>query len=548
MDKKTTSTNSHEDAFSRRAYLATVGAATTVGLAGCTTGGDNTDNSPGNNNQNNSPASDNEDSGDDDKRLVVAVDKSPSNLDPGYTTALSSYKIINNTNDRLFTVTKDLEVVPELAKEIQWADDGSFVTIPIEEGVTFHDGSDLTASDIIYTFERLMKEETSHTSNLSAVEEMEADGDHTVVLHLSEPLQSLTTYLANFGMDIVPEDAKTEDLKSKPMGSGPYKFEEWVQDDHVTLTKFEDYWGDEQYYDEVVLRLVSEGQVRVTEIQSGNVEFLGVNAVPTEQVEQLQDAESIKVDSVPSVDYRHFSINCSTDFNPDNPLADENGGVKFRQAIAEAMDYNAMLEGGWQDYVSKRQAPLTPSNPWYLDYAPYSYEPNLEKAQQLLDESGVETPTEILIRGGSFPRYENVTAVLQQNLKPLDINLNIELYEWGTFLNYLRPGKYDMAVWGWTDWADPDAYLRPLFHSEGSYIDRTKYHNERVDELLEQGKVESDTEKRREIYNEVQKILTDELPFMWIGQVDALQAWRSNISGTTHPHFYYNYEFDQISE
>lgn len=520
----------------RREYIAAASAVGASFLAGCTGGGGETDGSTESTSDSDSTdtnsTTDGSD-GDDSSELVVGMSADVQNLDPQLATAASSFQVLENTQERLFNITSDLEIVPELATGLETSEDLKTWTIPIREGVMFHPPVDreLVAQDFVYTFERIMDEDVGSPRSyyFDQVESVSALDDYTLEIKLSEAAVSQKVYLASSGTGVIPEEAVEQfggDLKQNPVGTGPFVFDEWVSGSHTNIKKFDGYWRDDvPSFDSVRFNVIPKGKVRVTELQTGEAEFLP--SAPTEHLEEIENSDSHVLGETESPGFNYIGINCGRE-----PLDKK----KVRQAISEAIDREAIVQAATFGTAQPTQNPFPSSSPWHVDYNPYSTGANPEKAKQLLSEAGVSTPVEITITTDN--KYEDHTKsakVAQANLNQAGFNASIDLYDWGTFLQREHEEKYDVYVNSWTGFIDPDTYLYPMFRSDGGF-NWLNYSNEELDGILAEGRTETDEDQRMEIYEEAQKLVVDEAPYVWMFHSKVLEAWDDNIKGhKVHP-------------
>lgn len=526
--------------LSRREYMAvaaTLGATSFAGCSGGGGGGETTSSSGGGDTETDSTetttGSSGGKNGGDSNKLNVGVAADVQNLDPALTTAASSFQVLENTQQRLFNITPKLEIVPQLATDLEISDDLLTWTIPLREGVKFHPpvSREMKADDFVYTFERIMDEQTGSPRSyyFELVDEVSAPDDYTLQLKLSKPTVSQKVYLASSGAGVIPKEAVEEfggDLKQHPVGTGPFKFDEWTSGDHTTITKFEDYWEDDlPKFEEVTFNVIPKGKVRLTELQTGNIEY--ITSVPSEQIEQAKNDDKLTVGQTASPGFNYVGVNCGRE-----PFDKK----QVRQAIAEAIDRQAVVQAATFGTGQPTENAFPPSSPWHTDYAPYSMKADPEKAKQLLKDAGVSTPVEITITtDNKYEAHTKGAKVVQANLNQAGFDASIDLYDWGTFLDREHKEKYDVYVNGWTGFIDPDTYLYPIFHTDGGF-NWLSYSNEEVDKLLEQGRTEQDTEKRKELYTKAEKMIIDDGPYIWMFHDKVTEAWRKNIKGhKVHP-------------
>lgn len=548
---------------SRRQYLAALAGTATTVAAGCTggnesegtttTSGDDDSDSDAGTTDAETTTDEADEAPADADTLIVGDVAGLENLDPAMVSAVVSFHILENTQERLFNITPDLEIETELATDLEISNGGKTWTMPIREGVTFHPPfeRELVAEDFVNAYEWIANPDngSSYASRFSAVEEMIAQDDYTLQFELASPVTDLKIYLAKQGLGIWPMEAREGDheLKNHPVGTGPFVFDEWVPDSHTRLTKNENYWEDGvPHFDVIETRPIPKKQVRLTELQTGEVEFTEPSA---QDVATVKNDDSLEYSSVPTPAFTEVKVNCSTQWREDNPFADANGGVKARQAVCQAIDYPSIVQGTGFGITSKTQNPFPKSSPWHHDYTPYDYAANPEKAKQLFEESGVGTDITIEMRtNNAYPSHQDAAKIIQQNLVQAGVEVNLKLADWATQLQIEGDGQFDLAVNGWPAFISPDAFLYSIFHSEGGFNSQG-YSNEELDALLEAGRTEQDIEKRKQIYRDAQEIIVDELPYIFLQHWPHPEAYRKNIEGrVNHPYNYLGWNWKNVSE
>lgn len=546
----------------RRKYLAALAATAATGVAGCVGGGDGDsdggDGDGGDGGDGSTPTSSESgdggsgESGDSDK-LIVADLAGLENLDPPLVSAVVNFHVLENTNERLFNLTPELEVETELATDLEVSNGGKTWTMPIREGVMFHEPykRELVAEDFKKVFEWIINSDSSPYGYYFAnVNEILAPDDHTLQLELASPVADLKIILAKQGTSVWPMEAREEmdDLKQHPVGTGPYVFDEWVPDSHTRLTKNPDYWADGvPHFEEIEIRPIPKSEVRLTELETGEVEFMEPSP---NHVQAIKDNDDLVFDSVMTGAFNEVKINCSTQWRDGNPFADSNGGIKARQAVIEAIDYPSIVQGAGLGVTTPTQEPFPETSPWHIDYNPYTMEANPEKAEQLLNEAGLGTDITVRMRTNTaYDSHQSAAKIIQENLRQVGITAELEFADWATQLQYEGNGEFDLAVNGWPMFVSPDAFLYSIFHSEGGFNSQD-YANDQLDSLLEQARVELDREKRIELYADAQKIIVDEVAgYIFLQHWPVMKGYHSNIRGyVNHPYNYLGWNFTDVRE
>ena len=458
--------------------------------------------------------------GGDGGTLVAAISAQPDQFDPHSTTAYPSFQVLENVYDTLVVPNPEsLTYEPSLAEEWETSDDGLTWTFSLRDDVVFHDGSTFEAEDVVYSYNRIIDEELANAFRFATVAEVRAEDETTVVIELTEPTPNLLDNLGSFkGMSILPSGAAEEyDLATEAVGTGPFELGE-TGPASATLTAFEDYWGEGPFLDEVEIRYVAESATALTGLETGEVHW--TDNVPPQQVETLANDDSIELGQVGSVDYWYMAMNLT---KPPFDSAD------FRRAVAFALDREAITEAAWFGAASPNQTAIPDSSFWHNDYAPF--EQDLDQAQQLLESSGATTPVTMgLMVTDQFPHTVTAAQVIESQLEPLGIEVQIQTEDFATWLDRQSQGDFDAFLLGWLGNLDPFGYYHSQHITDGS----NNYHgysNPEVDELLQQAASETDQDRRKELYAQAEQIIVDEVSYLYLYNPDVVQAWLPEVEG-----------------
>lgn len=463
----------------------------------------------------------------------VGMQTDPVGLDPHTTQATATRNMLENTYDTLVSLNENLEIVPALAESWEASDDGLTWTFHLREGVTFHNGDLLKASDVVYSLNRIKDPEIAspRSGDLELIESMEAPDDNTVVLTLSEPFSPLLSKLA-LSLNVIVSEAvaSANDLNEVVIGTGPFKFVEYIPQTKMTLVKNENFWGTDAdgnqlpYLDGIEFTFYPEPTARTTAIQTGNVDF--IEYVPAPDVEILQADPEVEVVGGLATNFRSLYINAAV-----APF----DNVLVRQAVAYAIDEQAIVEvalfgtGG----VAADGTTL-PSSAFYgIDSSPYIGR-DVEKAKELLAEAGYADGFEFdLYVTSTYDFLRTPAEIIQANLADIGITANIVAEDWTVYLPKVLEGDFTTTILGNSGLADPDDYLYNVFHT-GSSDNFSNFSNAEIDALLDQGRQASDPDERKAIYDEAQALILEQSPHVFLFHSAQYEALRNNVKGFKH--------------
>ncbi len=450
--------------------------------------------------------------------ISVALSADITSLDPMGHNDTKSEKVSFLVFNRLFRLNTDFEVVPDLAEEWDQASDTEWV-IKIKEGVTFHDGTEMTSEDVKFSLERSMTMPKVQQV-LSEVEKIEIVDRYTIRVTTKSAFAPFLYTLVHAGTSIVPKAyVESGDEFENPIGSGPYRFVEWVSGDKVTLERYDDYFdaGNMGQTATIVFKVIPEGTARTIALETGEVDV--VDELPPMDAARVRDNPDLTLYDKPSTRINFFAMN--TERAPyDNVLV--------RQAFNYAIDKEAIIMVALDGAGVEAGSVLAPS---FLGYkaGPYSYNP--ERARQLLAEAGFPEGFETSIMTSGDDR-KRIAEVIQANLNDIGVEAEIEMLEWGTFIDSVLKGLEETLVLGWTSNPDPDATLTPIFFSGNiGGMNFSRINDPELDRLLQEGREELDLSERVKVYNEFHEYVMEQAPFVPLFVNNNLTGANADLQG-----------------
>ncbi|MGM0414666.1 MAG: glutathione ABC transporter substrate-binding protein [Bacillota bacterium] len=446
------------------------------------------------------------------EELVVAQEGSPVSLDPHAANDGPSIKVWTQMHDNLIQLNEDMEIVPGLAKDWEQIDDLTW-EFELREEVLFHNGQEFTADDVKFSLERLTDPDVSAPGAfiVNFIDSVEVIDQYTVQITTEEPFAPILNHLAHPVAVILNQEAVEEagdDYGTlEVVGTGPFQFVEWSTGDYILLERFPDYYGENAGVETLRIKPIVEDTVRSIELETGGVDIAYSIAPPDE--ERLKEMESITLNPYESLSSLYVGINAEKE-----PL----NNIKVRQALNYAVNTEDILEFIYGGQGVKATGPLSP-NIFAHNPDLYQYDFNPDKARELLEEAGYGDGFDLRLLTTDDPLFRQSSEIVQDNLSQIGIDVEVETITLGDFLETTAQGEHDLFVLTWgTITGDADYGLYPLFHSSqfGSPGNRTFYANDRVDELLEEGRTVADQSRRKEVYFEAQEIIVEEAPWVFI--------------------------------
>ena len=455
------------------------------------------------------------------RHLAAAISAEPDKLDPNTTTSYNSFQVLENVFDTLVEPDENLQMQPALAQSWQASSDELTWSFTLAEGVTWHDGTEFSSADVVYTLKRIIDGELPNAYRFGAVEDVSAPDPGTVVITLSEPSPNLLTNLGAFKGVAIVQQANVESgaINTRPVGTGPFSLASYSQGDSITLAANETYFRGAPAVSGVTFRFMSEPNTALSALRAGDIQWTDV--VPPQQVGVLQDEDGVELGSTLSNDYWYLSLNQSR-----APWND----VRVRQAIAYAIDRSAIAQATHFGHAQVNQLAIPKSNPFYVEYS--SFSTDREKAKALMAEAGVPQAQMNFLATNEYPETITVAQLLADLLQHIGVEVTITTVDFATWLAEQGEGNYDMLMMGWLGNIDPDDFYFSQLRSDGAN-NYQHYANAQVDELLDRGRVETDFETRKQIYADAARIIADECGYIFLYNPEVVQAYSPSLSGYT---------------
>lgn len=462
-------------------------------------------------------------------KLTIADPMSPPLLDPNkdgsYHSSRMTLSIIYEALLRIDPAQGN-KLVPGLATSWETKSPIEYI-FTLRKGVKFHNGRELIADDVKYSFERGKNPKTGSPfrAYLQPIKDIQILGPYKVRILLKKPYVPFLTYLAGgYNTYIVPKEEveKHGDLNKVAVGTGPFKMVEYVPGSHMRLAKNKDYWRKGlPYLDEIILRVIKDESARIASVRTNAASITYISFSNVDRVKKVKGVELITgSDAYMGSTLAQFLPNCSR-----KPFTDK----RVRQAMSLVIDRKQII-----DTVLFGQGEVAgPIPPVFKKFAlPVDYKIDISKAKRLMAEAGYANGFETTILAPhQYPDFVAYAQIIKENLKKIDIDAKINVVEWGVFLKEWKAGNYDTAALASGYKPDPDSFTYEYWHSK-SPRNRTKFFTGELDQIVEEQREAVNLEKRKELLYEIQrKLLYDYCPNIYLYSGYGVEVFRDYVKG-----------------
>jgi peptide/nickel transport system substrate-binding protein len=435
--------------------------------------------------------------------LVVAMKNDPKTLDPQRSIDTMSNKSLDLIYDSLFEYDENLNVHPVLVES--WERPDQYHSIfRLKKGIKFHNGDELKAEDVKFTLERAAVS-PQVMFQYNPIAEVIVIDDYTVNVVTKTPYGALIQALAGIQSGIVNKktvEKYGDDYINHPIGTGQYKFKEWLPGNRIVFEGFDEYFRGAPKIKEITFRTIPEVSNRLIALETGEADMaFDVGLMDKDVILKNPNLELLEVES-PSLLYLGF-----------DQTVPKYQNKNLRYAIAYAIDNNIFVDTIFKGSAVAAVAPIAKAS---IAYNPNvkRFDQDVEKAKQYLKDAGYPNGLNLeLWVSDDGPRID-MCVIIQDQLSAIGINAEIKVFEFGSYVSKTALSGKDLYFLSWNYSGDGDASLYPLFHSSqhGSSGNRSFYTNKEVDDLLDKARVSIDQNERTELYQKAQEIIQDDLP------------------------------------
>lgn len=461
--------------------------------------------------------------------LVIASTSNPTMFNEFYASDSPSNTIAKFIYDSLIKIDENLQPIPSLAESWEYNEDEMKWVFHLREDVTWHDGEPFTAKDVEFTYNIPKHEDYTgpRTSFFAPAEKIEAVDDYTVEITFNEPDAKFLPIALAFNVlpehilgDIPVADLGTADFNTKnPIGTGPFKFDEWKQGQHVRLVANDDYFDGRPNFDTITSKIVTDDNAMLAQFEAGDIDFIDVSDANFNVAQKFADEGKAELLVIPATNYNYIGYDLT------NPLFEDK---RVRQALTHALNREAIVENVLDGNAIVSDSPGLPFSWAYNEDVPkFEYDPEKAKAlleeagwtdsdgDGVLDKDGQDFEFELKTNQGNKVR-EKLLVIAQEQWGEIGVKVTPKVVEFSALSAELNDKNFEAYILGWGLRDDPS--LSPYFHSEEieSGFNRVSYSNPELDEVMEKGDSIMNPDERVQYIEESQAIVAEDQPYTFL--------------------------------
>ncbi len=456
--------------------------------------------------------------------LRMAWSQDATGLDPHKQTAFSSIRLLELIYEPLVRLDADLKIVPAIAESWTFSPDAKTLTFKLDPKAKFSTGDQVTSADVKASFERILDQQTGAAarSNFLAISSIDTPDAETVIFNLSEPDAPILSAMTTTNAAVVPESAiKDGTIGTKPIGSGPFELTDWQPNSKDVLSENPHWAGGKTGVDGITISVIPDETAILASLRAKQTEFALLN---NPLVATLVPKEpDLQLNSVGGLSYNVLQL---------NPSRKPMDNLKVRQAMSCAVDRQAVL-----DTASLGQGQVTGplTQPFYrapLDTL-FCYKQDVAKAKELMKEAGYPNgfSATVIAATGEPPVASAEAQVLQSQLAAIGVKLDIKLMELNVYVDAWLKADFDMAVALNGGRPDPYTMYHRYFSKDGNLLKVSNFTDDELNSLLKQGRIETDPEKRKAIFQKFEHHLVEMSPWIWLSTPDLYTAQLKTVHG-----------------
>ncbi|MCD8329397.1 MAG: ABC transporter substrate-binding protein [Lachnospiraceae bacterium] len=449
--------------------------------------------------------------GDYAEEVIIGISEDITNFDPYWGTGMQAYRMARLLHSTLIGEDQETgELIPAIATEWEMVDDLTW-EFTIRDDVTFWDGTTLTFEDIEWSFNRIA---TDSRKNVDYIESLEKIDETHFQIHLTEPFITLDYELTGPVFSICSQNSTEDDL----IGCGPYQLESYTSGSSIVLTRFDDYYRGTPLTKTITMRIIEEDSSRVIALETGEIDV--AEEVPVSERERISENSDLKIESRSGSEIVQICINTTTGATADK---------RVRQALQYATNRSDIISAAYSGEAEEALSMLAPT---MQNYVETSYDYDLEKAKELLEEAGYADGLDITL-SCTGTTDQMIAQVLQAQWKEAGINVEIDLCESTAFENAVDNKNYEVCIYTVISTNDEPLEFLEEYYSEFGLGNITGYSNSEYDELYEVISSTREQPTRGEAVEELQNILGEDVPaFSLVIPAQAI-GMKTSVDGVT---------------
>lgn len=480
--------------------------------------------------------------------IVITTTPEPSLITNALSSAPTTAEIATKIFDGLLEYDMDLNPKPSLAESWEISEDGKTVTFKLRDGVKWHDGKPFTSSDVKFSLLEVVKKyHPRGKGNLGPVSSIETPDNLTVILKLDHPYVPLMKGLSSLEAPIVPQhiyegtDFRNNPAVNAPVGTGPYRFVEWSKGSHIRLERNPDYWRDGRpYLDSLIFRFVADAATRAAGLESGEIDVATFGTINPVEMRRLEKLDNV---SIAYGGYEAIAPVMMLELNTNAAPFDKK---EVRQAVAYAIDRKRIIDTVWYGFGKPAVGPISSfvkgAGAWTDEnVTDFTVKDRLEIANKLLDDAGYPVQSngkrfKIVHDVASFGEdWRRMGEVIKQQLSRVGIDVELRTRDYPTFVREVH-NNYDFQMTStWSiGMADPTLGVQrntwsKNINKEVPFGNVSQYSNSEVDKLWEAAQTEANPAKRNEYFHDLQRVLVEDSPIIWIMDMDLVAMQSSRV-------------------
>lgn len=468
--------------------------------------------------------------------LIYAVNGDPQSFNPDMKSDDNAYAANQNIYSRLVKMNANDQIIPDLAESWEYSEDGLTLTFHLHEGVKWHDGEPFTSEDVKWTLETMKEQKWTKSDSIASVESIECPDDNTVVLNLTQRDVAIVAKLGWYATFIMPEhiwndpaypDIATNPAAWNPVGTGPYKFEKYEAGVGTTLVKNEDYFDAEPIIEKLIFQVIPDQSTAYQSFLNGEVDYMGMS-IPVANKHELDNDPNYKHFHYLSINRTYITFNMETSIFKD---------VRLRQAVAMGVDRQGIYDrvangtGALAEYFI---SPLWKGK--YLDKQYTMPARDVEAAKKLIEEAGYTLRddgfyfdmTMDIFESGNF---KDIAQIVKENLKEIGINVTLNIMEMAAWQDkVITNSNFDMTMLAGYQGPDVSGVAGRVASNGGTNVGL--YNNPEMDAALQAGVDTDDVAERAKAYSEVQRLMSEDMPMIFLFENGDCLPVSANLDGT----------------